>query len=799
MPFSSAAWLEVHLNKKHSEYSGQQISALLSLCERPPESIPISACPFCAGDSSGSTGPPYIFTMAATNFSTDLWDPYSVLDVNPSDPRCTCVGMAYSTGRRCRWPINGENFSAYQRSSATETLKSMSNVPPSKITQEALFSLAQNTLCRDFHQTQADAISRKWKAEIADYFHSSLRVESSSWSDVPAGGSDWQSYAVDHDAHHGPALRAHSASSPTVMVSSLQFERHVASHLEQLALFALPPPMKESTGVSSKHAAASRNSNRTTRADAMSDVSSLSFALTDHGNPPDLYAAVMSGNIERVMLEIRNGADLNLYYGRFGSVLQAAAARLSWPSRDAILQILLDNGADPNMQCGVYGNALQAVAAKPGLSGRRVRALEILIQSGADVNAAGGRYGHALVAAAATPTSPSETFLESTPIILKLLIDCGANPDAQGSNVYGSALHQAIEHNDEESVQLLLDRGASTTVRYEHYGTPVDRAKTLAYEPVWQLIQRAAIKTNLERRYARIRLSAALRLQKNFRRRKTLGYSAWSSNSGWSRYMSNRKTLILETIKDITRETTASCTRIEAMQKLVDQEVLTSTRTALDRFTITLTKVRRKLEDDIYSDNKCRTLQIVLQVCKATIVQLKLFLEVSPESLDPAQDAQLGRMKSRIQDNISSLEKHARTSKAVFGLPLAEAVEYCRPIGADVCLPAVVYRCLEFLETNYAAITVDLFRIDGSQVEIQELKNRFNTERDMDLLIPNRSYDTHVIASLLKIYLTKLPDFSLTGKLGYENQCALGKSLLLRHELADTNSRSRRTIGKHCR
>ena len=514
----------------------------------------------------------------------------------------------------------------------------------------------------------------------------------------------------------------------------------------------------------------------------MSDVSSLLSALTDHENPPELYAAVMSGDIERVMQEIRNGADLNLYYGRFGSVLQAAAARLSWPSRDEILQLLLDNGADPNIQCGVYGNALQAVAAKPGVSGRRVRALEILIQRGADVNAVGGNYGHALVATAARPTSPSDTCLESTPMVLKLLIDCGANPDAQGSKRYGSALHQAIGNYDAESVQLLLDRGASTTVRSEHFGTPVDHAKRLAYEPVWQLVEKAAIKTNLERRYARVRLSAALRLQRNFRRREILGDSALSFHP------SQRKTLVLETINDIIRETNSTYTRIKTMQKFVDWEALTSTSTVLKSLDETLCIVRIQLEDDIYGDKVSQNLQVNLQECKERVFELKLFLEASPESLEPARDTQLGRMTSRVRDIISSLEQDTRTSKAVFGLPLAEAVEYCRPVGVDVCLPAIVYRCLEFLKTNYAAITANLFRIDGSEVEIQELRNRFNTEIDMDLLIINQSYDIHVIASLLKMYLTELPGYILQEYFSYGNQVALGKNALLRRELADTVS-----------
>ena len=40
-------------------------------------------------------------------------------------------------------------------------------------------------------------------------------------------------------------------------------------------------------------------------------------------------------------------------------------------------------------------------------------------------------------------------------------------------------------------------------------------------------------------------------------------------------------------------------------------------------------------------------------------------------------------------------QEHATNVKAVFGAPLTEAVEYCAPRGINVCLPAVVYRCIE--------------------------------------------------------------------------------------------------------
>ena len=67
IPYSSAAQLQVHLSRsrKHRRHR-QQTSALLALCEKSPESIPLSACPLCAWYS---------------------WDPYKVLGVNPTDPR----------------------------------------------------------------------------------------------------------------------------------------------------------------------------------------------------------------------------------------------------------------------------------------------------------------------------------------------------------------------------------------------------------------------------------------------------------------------------------------------------------------------------------------------------------------------------------------------------------------------------------------------------------------------------------------------------------------------------------------
>ena len=104
--------------------------------------------------------------------------------------------------------------------------------------------------------------------------------------------------------------------------------------------------------------------------------------------------------------------------------------------------------------------------------------------------------------------------------------------------------------------------------------------------------------------------------------------------------------------------------------------------------------------------------------------------------------------------------------KAAFGVPLAEAVEYCAPHGIEVCLPAVVYRCLEYLEAKDAASEEGIFRMSGSNVVIKGLKSRFNAEGDIDLLSRDEQlFDIHAVASLLKLYLRELPQPVLTREL----------------------------------
>lgn len=104
-------------------------------------------------------------------------------------------------------------------------------------------------------------------------------------------------------------------------------------------------------------------------------------------------------------------------------------------------------------------------------------------------------------------------------------------------------------------------------------------------------------------------------------------------------------------------------------------------------------------------------------------------------------------------------------ARPAFGVPLAEAVEFCPPKGIDVCLPAVVYRCLEYLEAQDAASEEGIFRLSGSSVVIKALRDRFNHQGDFDFLADGQYYDVHAVASLLKLYLRELPSTVLTREL----------------------------------
>jgi len=132
-----------------------------------------------------------------------------------------------------------------------------------------------------------------------------------------------------------------------------------------------------------------------------------------------------------------------------------------------------------------------------------------------------------------------------------------------------------------------------------------------------------------------------------------------------------------------------------------------------------------------------------------------------------------GRSSSDLAGSMASpgFPSHERPPfgiRAVFGVPLAEAVEFSHPVDATTELPAVVYRCIEYLTYKHAIAEEGIFRLSGSNAVIKALKDRFNTEGDVDLVADDRNYDIHAVASLMKLYFRELPASILTRELHLE-------------------------------
>ncbi|KAI9140951.1 hypothetical protein BKA69DRAFT_1077387 [Paraphysoderma sedebokerense] len=123
---------------------------------------------------------------------------------------------------------------------------------------------------------------------------------------------------------------------------------------------------------------------------------------------------------------------------------------------------------------------------------------------------------------------------------------------------------------------------------------------------------------------------------------------------------------------------------------------------------------------------------------------------------------------SNFKNNSQSSSANLRPSHGpVFGVPLEQAIAIAA-IGEGQGIPAVVYRCIEYLDAKNAAGEEGIYRLSGSTSAIRSLKERFNRDGDINLLAEDVYYDVHAIAGLLKLYLRELPCSILTKQLHSE-------------------------------
>lgn len=106
--------------------------------------------------------------------------------------------------------------------------------------------------------------------------------------------------------------------------------------------------------------------------------------------------------------------------------------------------------------------------------------------------------------------------------------------------------------------------------------------------------------------------------------------------------------------------------------------------------------------------------------------------------------------------------------RRVFGVPLADALALASKNVHQCRVPAIVYRCIELLKVRGGIFEEGIFRLSGSTSTIRTLKERFNTEYDVDLVHSETQYDVHAVAGLLKLFLREIPATILSTNLATE-------------------------------
>ncbi|KAF9113232.1 hypothetical protein BGX27_001979 [Mortierella sp. AM989] len=118
----------------------------------------------------------------------------------------------------------------------------------------------------------------------------------------------------------------------------------------------------------------------------------------------------------------------------------------------------------------------------------------------------------------------------------------------------------------------------------------------------------------------------------------------------------------------------------------------------------------------------------------------------------------LSKSWGRNRKNSEPLKKNDSESMSmipIFGADLEDAIRISHIPNAPL-IPAVLYRCAEFLEAK-GVDEVGLYRVPGSHANVQKLKRIFDTGKDYNLMKMD-GIDPNDIATLLKLYLRELPN-----------------------------------------
>jgi ankyrin repeat protein len=180
----------------------------------------------------------------------------------------------------------------------------------------------------------------------------------------------------------------------------------------------------------------------------------------------------------KVLLE---KADVNMKDDLGNSPIHLAVAK----KKEEIFDLLLEKNADVNV-AGADGKTKNQTALYAAVLQDREDLVQKLIEKGADPNIADSEGAY--------PLSEAVVRADANPQIVKLILDGGANVNAQEPNK-GTALIFVASHKQissqarQEIVKMLLDKGADKSIKDKNGKTALDWAKQQGNTDVVEMLR----------------------------------------------------------------------------------------------------------------------------------------------------------------------------------------------------------------------------------------------------------------------------------------------------------------------
>ncbi len=160
--------------------------------------------------------------------------------------------------------------------------------------------------------------------------------------------------------------------------------------------------------------------------------------------------AISKGQIERALVLLDSGADINTFNASGLTLLMLAAKK----GQREIVQALLDRGAQVNTLATYYGWSALTYAANAG----HEEIVRLLLEYGADPDAKTVRGKAALVLAADRGHTTT----------VAALLEAGVNPNTPPDHHGWTALQRAVKNGHFEAAHILRAAGAEWIERTSH-------------------------------------------------------------------------------------------------------------------------------------------------------------------------------------------------------------------------------------------------------------------------------------------------------------------------------------------